>query len=70
MVIFWPVICRREGDPTWQEYDAVWEKAEALKGRVSAQMGFIVRDAGIIDLGQTRPLRATWQPDPTLAEQE
>jgi hypothetical protein len=68
---------RREGDPTWQEYDAVWEKAEALKERViaylqtiSAEKGFTVSVAGIIDLGQTRPLRATWKSDPgrTLAD--
>jgi hypothetical protein len=70
---------RREGDPTWQEYDAVWEKAEALKERVlkylqmaSAEKGFTVRGTGIIDtstgsaqaLGQARPLRATWKSDP------
>jgi hypothetical protein len=71
---------RREGDPTWQEYDAVWERAEALKERVlkylqtvSAEKGFTVRAAGIIDLGQTQPalslskwpLRATWKSDPS-----
>jgi hypothetical protein len=64
---------RREGDPTWQEYDAAWEKAERLKERVlaflqtiSAEKGFKVRTAGIIDLGQTRALRATWKTDPSL----
>jgi hypothetical protein len=63
---------RREGDPTWQEYDAVWEKAERLKERViaclrtiSAQKGLSIRTAGIIDLGQTQPLRATWKSDPS-----
>jgi hypothetical protein len=63
---------RREGDPTWQEYDAVWEKADRLKERVlvflqtvSAEKGFSVSAAGIIDLGQTRPLRATWKSDPS-----
>lgn len=63
---------RREGDPTWQEYDAVWEKAERLKERVivflqavSAEKGFSVRTAGVIDMGQTRPLRGTWKSDPS-----
>jgi hypothetical protein len=63
---------RREGDPTWQEYDSLGEKAEALKERVivylqtiSAETGFSVRTACIIDLGQTRPLRATWKSDPS-----
>ena len=62
---------RREGDPTWQAYDAAWEKAEALKERViaylqdiAAEKGFTVRAAGVIDIGQVRPLRATWKSDP------
>ena len=64
---------RREGDPTWQQYDAAWEKTEALKERViahleqvAAEKGFTVRAAGVIDIGETRPLRATWQSDPAL----
>jgi hypothetical protein len=63
---------RREGDPTWQEYDAVREKAEALKERVvgylqavSADKGFTVSGTGVIDMGQTRPLGATWKSDPS-----
>lgn len=66
---------RREGDPTWQQYDEVWEKAEALKERViayleqvAAEKGFAVRAAGVIDMSETRPLRATWQSDPILIE--
>lgn len=62
---------RREGDPTWQAYDRAWEQAEALKERVivylqaiAAEKGFTVRAAGVIDIGQTRPLRATWLSDP------
>lgn len=62
---------RRAGDPTWQAYDAAWEQAEALKERVivylqdvAAAKGFTVRAAGVIDIGQTRPLRATWKSDP------
>ena len=62
---------RRAGDPTWEEYDQAWEKAEALKERVmvylqeaAAGKGFTVRAAGIIELGQTRPLSATWHADP------
>ncbi len=62
---------RREGDPTWQQYDAAWERAEALKGRVvaylqaaAAEQGFTVRTAGVIDLGEVRPLHGTWLSDP------
>ena len=62
---------RREGDPTWQKYDETWDKAEALKERViaylqnvAAEKGFTVSGAGVIDMGETRPLRATWQSDP------
>lgn len=47
---------RREGDPTWQQYDEAWEKAKALKKRVTAYLeqvaaekGFAVRAAGVID---------------------
>lgn len=57
---------RREGDPTWQKYDAAWEQAAALKERVittlqaaAAEKGFNVRAAGVIDLGEVRPLRAS-----------
>lgn len=66
---------RREGDPTWQAYDEAWDKAEALKERViayleqvAAEKGFAIRAAGVIDMGETRPLRATWRSDPILAE--
>jgi hypothetical protein len=62
---------RRAGDPTWQAYDEAWEKAEALKERVvaylqdiAAEKGFTVRAAGVIDIGQVRPLCATWKSDP------
>lgn len=62
---------RREGDPTWQQYDAAWERAEALKGRVvaylqaaAAEQGFTVRTAGVIDLGEVRPLHGAWLSDP------
>lgn len=64
---------RRENDPTWQKYDVAWEDAAALKERVvsflqtaAAKTGFTVRTAGVIDLGDVRPLRATWKTDPTL----
>ena len=64
---------RRACDPTWQAYDEAWGKAEALKERVvaylqdvAAEKGFTVRDAGLIDMGKTRPLRATWKSDPVL----
>ena len=67
---------RREGDPTWQKYDAAWEQAAALKERVittlqaaAAEKGFKVCAAGVIDLGEIRPLRANWQSDLALAEQ-
>lgn len=65
---------RREGDPTWQEYDQAWDRAEVLKERVivyleqvAAAKGFTVRAAGVIDIGETRPLRATWKSDPLLS---
>lgn len=64
---------RRDGDPIWQKYDAAWEEAEALKKRVVAYLESIVADkeitirtAGVIDMGEVRPLRATWKPDPGL----
>ncbi|MFZ1397981.1 MAG: hypothetical protein WAS33_13825 [Candidatus Promineifilaceae bacterium] len=64
---------RRENDPTWQSYDAAWEEAEAFKKRVAAYLqtvaaekGFTLRTAGVIDLGEIRPLHATWKSDPTL----
>lgn len=59
---------RREGDPTWQKYDVAWEQAAALKERVittlqsaAAEKGFKVCAAGVIDLGEIRPLQATWK---------
>lgn len=62
---------RREGDPTWQKYDAAWEQAATLKERVIttlqadvAEKGFSVRAEGVIDLGEIRPLQATWKTDP------
>jgi hypothetical protein len=64
---------RNEADPVWREYDKAWDKAEALKERViayleqvAAEKGFAIRAAGVIDMGETRPLRATWQSDPAL----
>ena len=64
---------RRESDPTWQKYDVAWEQATALKERVvtylqaaAAEKAFALRTAGVIDLGEIRPLRATWQSDPAL----
>jgi hypothetical protein len=68
---------RRDGDPTWQAYDEVWEKAEALKERVvaylqdvAAEKGFTIRAAGVIDMGEVRPLGATWKSDPALTKPE
>jgi hypothetical protein len=67
---------RRDGDPTWQKYDEAWEKAEALQERVitylkqiAAEKGFTVRAAGVIDIGETRPSRATWGSDPARMAQ-
>jgi hypothetical protein len=66
---------RREDDPTWQKYDAAWAKAVALKERVivylqkaADEQGFTVCAAGVIDIGEIRPLPATWPSDPILAE--
>jgi hypothetical protein len=57
--------------PTWQKYDEAWEKAEALRERVmtylqkvAIEQGFIVSNAGVIDIGEARPLRATRHTDP------
>jgi hypothetical protein len=65
----------REDDPTWQKYDAAWAKAVALKERVivylqkaADEQGFTVCAAGVIDIGEIRPLPATWPSDPILAE--
>jgi hypothetical protein len=62
---------RRDGDPAWQAYDEAWNEAKALQerviaylGQVAAERGFTVRAAGVIDPGETRPLRATWSSDP------
>ena len=64
---------RRENDPGWQKYDMAWQEAEGLKARVVAyfqnaatEKGFTVRTAGVIDLGEIRPLHATWKTDPAL----
>lgn len=64
---------RRDSDSTWQKYDVAWEQAAALKERVisylqaaAAEKGFVLRTAGVIDLGEMRPLRATWKSDPAL----
>lgn len=64
---------RRENDPAWQQYDAACKEAEALKGRVvgylqnaAVEKGFTVVTSGVIDLGEVRPLRATWKSDPAL----
>lgn len=57
----------RDSDPTRQEYDAAWEQAEALKERVLVYLkekGRIVSDAGVIHMGDVRPLRGTWASDP------
>lgn len=66
---------RREDDPAWQKYDEAWDKAEALKERVvstleqvAAAKGFTVRTAGVIDMGETQPLHATWKADPALEQ--
>ncbi|MBK8904494.1 MAG: hypothetical protein IPM53_25170 [Anaerolineaceae bacterium] len=68
---------RREHDPTWQRYDAAWEDAAALKERVvtflqtvAEEKGFTVHTAGVIDLGDIRPLHATWKTDPKLSTKE
>ncbi|MCP4426857.1 MAG: hypothetical protein GY803_20405 [Chloroflexi bacterium] len=67
---------RRESDPAWQKYDAAWEKAKALKERVvvylnslAADKGFIVRTAGVIDLGDVSLLSAVWSSDPLHQQQ-
>jgi hypothetical protein len=57
----------RDSDPTRQEYDAAWERAEALKERVVVYLkekGCTVSSAGVIHMGNVRPLRGTWAPDP------
>ncbi|MCA9901252.1 MAG: hypothetical protein KC433_23865 [Anaerolineales bacterium] len=65
---------RRENDPAWQQYDAAWEEAEALKVRVvnylqtaASEIEFTVIPSGVIELGEIRPLHATWKTDPVLA---
>lgn len=52
--------------PHWQKYDAAWEQAASLKERVittlqaaAVENKFSVLAAGVIDLGEVRPLRAT-----------
>jgi hypothetical protein len=62
---------RRTGDPTWERYDAVWAEAEALQARVVAclqavagEQGWEIRPAGVIDLGEVRPLAGSWRGDP------
>ena len=64
---------RRDGDPLWRKYDVAWEKAEALKERVVTFLetnannnDVSIRTAGVIDIGEVRPLHATWKTDPVL----
>ena len=66
---------RRAGDPTWEKYDEAWQKAEALKEQVIAYLqqeaagkGVTVSAAGVIDIGDTRPLYASWHTDPTAKD--
>ncbi len=66
---------RREGDPTWAQYDKTRQQAEVLKDRIVAYLqevatkkDFAVSTAGVIDLGEVRPLQATWLTDPVLRE--
>jgi hypothetical protein len=59
----------RGSDPTRQEYEAAWEQAEALKERVRAYLresGCAVSGAGVIHMGDVRPLRGSWPSDPEL----
>jgi hypothetical protein len=49
------------------------KKAASLKERVvtflqtvAEELGFTLRTAGVIDLGDIRPLHATWKSDPAL----
>jgi hypothetical protein len=56
----------RDSDPTRQEYDLAWERAEALKERVVAYLkekGCTVSGAGIINMDGVRPLHGTWTSD-------
>lgn len=68
---------RREHDLMWQRYDAAWEAADALKDRVvtflqtvAEEKGFMIRTSGVIDLGETQPLRATWKTDAVLGTKD
>ena len=67
---------RRENDPAWQQYDAACEQAEVLKARAvkylqtfAEEKGFTLCTAGVIDIGEIRPLRATWKTDPALSKE-
>jgi hypothetical protein len=35
---------------------------------IAAEKGFTVSAAGVVDMGQTRPLRASWPGDPARQE--
>ena len=62
---------RRASDPLWQRYDEVWQSASGLCQRVSAYLiveEIGVRNAGVIDIGDTQPLPATWRSDPQHME--
>ena len=62
---------RREGDPLWQQYDALWEEADSLLGRVvkhleslMAEKNLTIKTAGIIDFGDTKIINGHWAADP------
>lgn len=60
----------RDSDPTRKEYDAAWEQAKALKARVMAYLresGCAVSGAGVIHMGDVRPLHGSWPSDPESA---
>jgi hypothetical protein len=62
----------RPNDHEAATYSQAWDKAEALRQRVSdwlAEQGFVVR-RGVINLGDLRPMPGRWAADPGRAGEE
>ncbi|MBN1890644.1 MAG: hypothetical protein JW850_21800 [Thermoflexales bacterium] len=63
-VRFMQLVCTPQTaeDPNYAEYNAAWDKAEALADQVRdylTKRNLCVRP-GVIDLGEVRPLRGSW----------
>jgi hypothetical protein len=61
MIIAYPLLPARPHDSQLLD-----DLIAGFEGVVPAEKGFLLRTAGVIDLGEIRPLRANWKSDPAL----